>query len=222
MSGFVFAPFSGHDSTRLKALTKTLNRFYLKGWAAKEQRPTSGFRQKSTGGISAATKNKKKTFHSIVFHQEFTNKSNLISIFFFQNRYFFLKKMIFGAQAGKQSDVCLPTCAPILQKFVCLLARRASRQTTPALKTPDNSSKFGTYIARDCDPNIVLNMFEIHIENSGFWEGNFTQIPGVRRGYLKSPRAAHRSGGRSEVRSAERRPEGTACCPKGLSKSPNG
>ena len=52
-------PFSGPDSSPFKALTKTLNRFYLKGWAAKEQRPTGGFRQKSTIGILAATKTKK-------------------------------------------------------------------------------------------------------------------------------------------------------------------
>ena len=29
----------------------------------------------------------------------------------------------------------------------------------------------------------------IYIENSGFWEGILAQIPGARRGFLKSPRA---------------------------------
>ena len=41
----------------------------------------------------------------------------------------------------------------------------------------------------------------IYIENSGFWEGILAQIPGARRGFLKSPRAARRA------RGPERRPE---------------
>ena len=51
-----------------------------------------------------------------------------------------------------------------------------------------------------------------------FWFliGDFPRSPSPVRGFWKSPRAARRA------RGPERRPEGTACCPRGFSKSPNG